>query len=397
MFLTLCTTLLLATCGFARAQDEKQFSLGPDIDRQWIAGTKLMYSLDLSGANREFRQLIVSSPTHPAGYLALAALEWWKFSQNYDMTGDSADKEVFETTFLSYANKAVSLSENWLDNGGDTASADFIMGTAYGLMARWYAVDRSWWSAFVKGKKGRKYLLQAVKLNPRIYDAYAGLGIYDYYADSLPGVLKLSALLFVNGDRKRGMEELEICINKGRFFNIEAQLFYISILVQFEKDYAKALLMVQKLRDSDPGNIFFRFVEFLTVFNMHDWDNTIKLANSFLEDLPALKNATINQQAALFYLAAGDAHIAKNEYGQAISMFNQGINTTPYPDKGWVTFCYLRRGQIYDILGDRNKALADYKTVSERPNFWDSASYAKAGRKTPFTAAKVLDQINDVQ
>ena len=32
------------------------------------------------------------------------------------------------------------------------------------------------------------YLRQAIDLDPDLYDAYLGLGIYDYFTDTLPGV-----------------------------------------------------------------------------------------------------------------------------------------------------------------------------------------------------------------
>ncbi|MDD4005383.1 MAG: hypothetical protein PHW69_09330 [Elusimicrobiaceae bacterium] len=389
MFLA-CVLLLAQMPAFCASTGV--FSLGEDIDTRWLAGIQKMYRLDFDGAQTEFQSLIVSSPTHPAGYLALAALNWWKFSQNYDKTGQ--DTGAFETEFLSYANKAVTLSDSWIDSGGDEASASFIMGTAYGLMARWYAVERSWWSAFVKGKKGRKYLQRALKLNPGIYDAYVGLGIYDYYAASIPGFLRLPSLLFVRGDKTRGKQELESGIKNGRFFNTEAELFYISILVQFEKDYKKAARMCAELQNKDKDNVFFQFVDFATHFNMNDWEYTITQGSRFIAMLPALEEHPLSQQAALFFLAVGDGHVAKMQFGQAISMFNQGIDNTPYKDKGWVTFCYLRRGQVYDVLGEREAALKDYKVVLSRPDFWDSAVSAKKGVSKPYTYDAVLSEIN---
>ncbi len=107
----------------------------------------------------------------------------------------------------------------------------------------------------------------------------------------------------------------------------EAELFYISILVQFEKDYAKAIKLCAALKQRDRDNIFFQFVEFASRFNMNDWDATISQGTIFINRLPQLAGHPLSEQAALFYLAVGDGHIAKMQLGQALSMFNPHIKT----------------------------------------------------------------------
>jgi hypothetical protein len=50
----------------------------------------------------------------------------------------------------------------------------------------------------------------------------------------------------------------------------------------------------------------------------------------------------------------------------------------------WVSYAYLRRGQIEDVRGDRETALRDYRTVLSRPDFWGSHQEAQTYIKTAF-------------
>jgi len=81
------------------------------------------------------------------------------------------------------------------------------------------------------------------------------------------------------------------------------------------------------------------------------------------------------------YLAAGDALIALKRYEESLAWLSAGIERTAFPAKGWVTYCCLRRAQALDLLGRRQEALSDYRAAADRPNFWDSKKYAKAGLK----------------
>jgi len=376
--------LVFAFAGKCPAQE---FSLGADIDSAWKAGIDFMYRLEFDKAEEEFKKI---PPENPACDLALAGLRWWQYSQNYDIPKQESETESAQ--FLFHANTAVDKAKKQLKQGGNDAAAYFVMGTAYGLIGRWNAVERHWWKAYTNGIKGRKYLKKAVELNPAACDAYAGLGIFDYYADTLPGVIKLPALLFVRGNRKRGLEEIDRSISCGKFFVTEAKLFKMSILVQFEGKYSEAVTMSRELRAAEPDNGFFWFIEIVTRFNSRDWPGTIEEASKFSDFYSKEAPPGIARQLALIYLALGDGYIMTGRCALAIDAFTKGI-ATQFPDKGWVTYCYLRRGQIYDILGDRTKALADYGIAASREDFWSTLSDSKRGLRSPYSPEEVRKQV----
>ncbi len=352
------------------------FSLGALVDEKYDRGIALMYRLEFDKAEEQFRSIIQVDTADPAGYFALAALSWWRYSQNFDV---QADFKNLEAEFMGNADTAIKVCSERLDKKQALAQTYFFMGSAYGLKGRWYGVQRRWFKAYTNGNKGRKLLRKAVKVNPELYDAYLGLGIFDYFADTLPGMLKIPALLFISGDRARGISEVRLALEKGRFFGLEARLFLVEILTRHEKKFREALEEVEKLKAGDPTNLFFRLGGILTLIHAQEWQKVPDECDKFLADHKKNPSPGIAQQLSLIYLSAGDAYLAINKPREAAAWFTGGIAETAFPNKGWVTYCYLRRGQAMDMIGRREEAVEDYKTVLVRDNFWDSQKYAKAG------------------
>lgn len=368
----------------------RPFTLSPGADERYDIGIALMYRLEFDKAEAKFREVTVLDPASPAGYCALAALSWWRYSQNFDM--ETALKDV-EKEFLFNSDKVIELSKKMIDEGRGLDQAYFFMGSAYGLQGRWYAVQRSWFRAYSRGKKARKFLKKCVETNPAIYDAYLGLGIFDYYAATLPGALGFAAHLFAGGDRVRGMEYVKIARDKGRFFKLEARIFLIEIYSRHERDFKSAFAECEALRAQDQTNMLFRLAELMTHVQAQDWQGALGKAESFLGAWQVSPQRGLEQQLASVYLAAGDALIGLKRYGDAMIWLSGGIEKTGFPRKGWVTYCYLRRAQALDLAGLRETALADYKAALSRPNFWDSQKYAKAGIKKPLSYQEVMLQM----
>lgn len=368
----------------------RPFTLSAGADARYDRGIAFMYRLDFDKAESEFREIVKLSPEDPAGYFALAALAWWRYSQNFDMQGglDSVEKD-----FTANSEKAVQLAQKMEKAGRDLDQAYFFMGSAYGLQGRWHAVKRNWWRAYTNGKKGRKLLKKCVELNPGVYDAFLGLGIFDYYAATLPGALGLGARLFVGGDRQRGMEYVKLARERGRFFKTEARFFLIEIYSMHEHDYKAAYAETEALRAIDPTNLLFRLGEIMTHVQGEDWAGALAESEAFLGAWQLKPQKGLEQQLAMIYLTAGDALIALRRYQEAVDWLTAGITKTGFPDKGWVTYCYLRRAQALDLLGRRLDALPDYKRAAARPNFWDSQKYAKAGLKAAPDYAEVYRQM----
>ncbi len=95
-------------------------------------------------------------------------------------------KESLNEEMIKYSEKVISQFED------KNLSIDekFYLGSIYGLLGRFYGVNKSWMSAFSNGKEGKNILEKIIETDPNYTDAYLLLGMMNYYADRLSGLTK---------------------------------------------------------------------------------------------------------------------------------------------------------------------------------------------------------------
>ncbi|MEK9146058.1 MAG: hypothetical protein AAB339_10650, partial [Elusimicrobiota bacterium] len=235
-----CFLALLSPAGL-RAEP---YRLPPDLDLLALEGLRDMYRLDYSSAGESFRKMDSLQPAHPSGPLFMAGLHWWRRTQRVDIAEEDRSLEDAFKGAVRLCMERADRPETW---GGTPAQEQLYKGMANGMMARWHIVNFNWVRAYYWGKKSRRQLRKAVKADPELYDAYLGLGIFDYYADVIPRSLHIPSLLFVRGDRKAGLEAVERTLREGRYNLVEARLFLINTYNEYERRPQDALRLAQEL------------------------------------------------------------------------------------------------------------------------------------------------------
>ena len=115
------------------------------------------------------------------------------------------------------------------------------MGWTYTLRAFiLYYIDKNVLKAASDIQDGNKALKFVVERNSAYYDAYLGLGIYNYILSFIPRKLQwLTSLLGSSGDRDEGKKQLILAAEKGTYTNTEAK-FYPTLLAWREENYTLA-------------------------------------------------------------------------------------------------------------------------------------------------------------
>lgn len=336
-----------------------------------------MYHLRYDKAHELFNQFATENPKNPAGYFHMAASDWWHLAQDFDF-----ELPEIEQRFYLNADKAIEAAKSTVKESKDPkvkALAYLYWGGAEGLRGRWLVAKKHWVKAYFAGKNGEHFLRLAIKEDPELYDAYMGLGIYDYFTDTLPGAVGVLSGLFIRGDRVRGLKELELAIEKGRHARVESKIFLIEIYTSEENADAKALPLAEELHREFPLSPAMHLAKVMCLYGMKNWEPMMAAAEDFKKKSEAETPLYTKKgvRPALYCLGVGSLW-GRHDMDAAFKYFNdildQGIDTSR-----WVTFAYLRRGQIYDRRGEREKALADYKKVLERKNFWGAHREARRG------------------
>ena len=364
--------------------------LSPEADGLVFEGLEALYRLDFDLADAKFKDIDRLHPEHPAGPFYLAGRYWLEFSQSADLPGTAA---TLEPDFNASIDRALARARTMYRADKDDPEANYYLGVVYGMRGRWQLFKRQWLRAAANGYKGYKFLRRTAAVAPDYYDAFLGLGMYEYYSDTLPRIIKLGAFLFTRGDKQRGLDYVRLAIEKGRYNVVEAQLFLVALYTGYEHTPEKAFPIIRALRSRWPENPLFAQLEVVARVDARDWSGAIAFGEMLAPKVRQLPYT--RPHVSVFDLYLGEAYMGGKDYDTALTVFDRCIDESPEPRKATVTYCHLRRAQVHDLLGLRGQALKDYRIVRQREDFFDSQDKAKLGLKNPATYEMVLKQFRE--
>ncbi|HEV2498008.1 MAG TPA: hypothetical protein VGY31_00320 [Terriglobia bacterium] len=217
-----------------------------------------------------FRQAENDDPSSPLGYVLEADAIWWKI---YYSTANLIDPDVFDvvtsyhtpydTAFEHSVETAIQKSEANIHAQRDVAHNDLYEGMSYALEARIEGLRAHDLATARAGKKMRPLLLAALQMNPNLTDAYAGVGLYNYFVDTLPSIVKMLRFLIglPAGNRALGIEQMQKAAQSGDFTRAEAK-FYLAkdYTRRNEMQFSKALNLFQQLASEYSRNPFWQMM-----------------------------------------------------------------------------------------------------------------------------------------
>ncbi|MGH9431551.1 MAG: tetratricopeptide repeat protein, partial [Terriglobia bacterium] len=256
--------LLLTPLGLIARPTQDASGLTQAQNRDAHHGLYLLMDGNPDGAILVFKQLETQAPNSPVGFLLDADANWWKI---YYLSANLVDPDVFDVVYMdstpfdshfeSLVQQTIRKSKVMVQNHQDLPRAYLNEGMAYALEARFQGLhDRDLPTARA-GKKMRVLLLRAVKMDPNLTDADLGLGIYNYFVDTLPTIIKMLRFLIAlpGGNRVLGLQQLQTAAEKADFTRPEAQ-FYLAkdYTRRTEAQWDEALGLFQQLGHEYPDN-----------------------------------------------------------------------------------------------------------------------------------------------
>jgi len=224
-----------------------------------------IYSFDLQGAVEAAKQMQQERPNHPLGYLLEAEALWWRIwctsaDFKYGMSDVrrrpklQADQHYFELSA-----RALSLAEAQIKHG-ESAEMQFYAGLAEVSFARLYALRVENRNAARAGVHGREHLLRAKSLDAELVDADLGLGLYNYYVDTLSGIARVLRFFMgiPGGSKQEGVRLLEHAIAQGVLTSSVARFYLALNLHRYDQQYEKALNVLSPLVEKYPTNPLFQ-------------------------------------------------------------------------------------------------------------------------------------------
>lgn len=356
------TSFLLAMLLAAPSAGAVGPELSPAARQQLDEGLTRLYALDYASSRAAFRKLIELEPDNPFGYLFESGGIWWQSSQEYGLFKDTPTLQgLFEQDIEAALRKA----DAYIDSKDPKSRADgyFVSGMSLGTRGQWNLMKGKWFDAYFDGKKAVKHLKKCVKQDEEYYDAYLGLGVFDYQAAHLSGIAKLGALFGLRGDEPRGLERISLAMEKAGFAGRQAAQFLSSIYIIDKRDFASALPVVERLRRDFPDSPYFAYLHLLSLRRVGQDDASIAVGREIADMIAADPARFRSKWLTLVCGLAGEKCLAGDDLEEAIAWLDLALNAAsgdkkPGPFKPIV---HLLRGHAHDALGRRAEALADYK------------------------------------
>jgi len=224
-----------------------------------------IYSFDLDGAVEAAKRMEQERPNYPLGYLLETEALWWRIWCNsadfkYGMSDArrrpklEADRHYFEL-----AAWALSLAEAQIKQR-ESAEMQFYAGMAEASSARLYGLRGENRNAARSGVRGREHLLRAKALDPDLADANLGLGLYNYYVDTLSSLARILRFFMgiPGGSKQEGVRLLEQAIAQGVLTSNIARFYLALNLHRYDQQYEKALSVLGPLVEKYPANPIFQ-------------------------------------------------------------------------------------------------------------------------------------------
>ncbi|MEM6335748.1 MAG: hypothetical protein AAF752_04225, partial [Bacteroidota bacterium] len=212
------------------------------------AGIDALYNMEFDAAQARFDQLEGLYPDHPVGPFLDGLMTWWEVM--VDLQNRQHDKR-----FLKLMDETIRRADRRLKVDKNDLDGLFFKSMGLSFRSRLRSNRSQELRAARDGKRALDLIIRLAEQDAQNDDFYFGWGVYDYYADVAEerySALKLISWAFPNGDKERGIAQLERSLKNGRFLKAEAAYFLFQIYYFYEKNFAKSIEYITWLRMTYP-------------------------------------------------------------------------------------------------------------------------------------------------
>jgi hypothetical protein len=220
-----------------------------------MRGQDLAMELRFDEAEAVIRGIMLQEPEHPLGDVFLLATLLSRTQEEF-----RAGRRRVDPAFIKQADALIAKAKAQQDAYPHSAYPRYYMAAGLGVrgLARLYA--GSYFSSYRDGKRGAGLLKEAVAIEPELYNAYMGLGQFEYYCGTLGSVLQF--LLALPGDPDQGLAMLKTCADRATYAAWPCRAYRVRLIVSDRQGYAAVEPELPALVARYPGNYDFALAVF---------------------------------------------------------------------------------------------------------------------------------------
>lgn len=352
-----------------------------EIEDMAVKGLDKSYDFKWNDAEQIFEKMVTKFPQDPRGYHYLASIYLWYYLS-------SKEKDDYEN-FFKYSDTAIEKGNDLIEKEPENKDLLYIIGDDYTFRAIVFSRAEHYLDAAWATKKSESYLKKVIEIDSTYYDAYLGLGLYNFAIGQIPSAFKWAlSLAGIDGDKSEGIKYIRQCAKNGYFSKIDAQYYLSQILAEVLFDYNTAENYLKNLIQRYPNNLIFNYSYASLEIKMHNLDQ----AQRILEKIVTVDTSKFIQLVSLSNFLLGDIHFKKNDFKTAADYYLTFLSITP--DNDYTGIAAYRLGISCEISGDTVSAKKYFEQSQNGNMDLDDDIYAK--RKGEIYLTQDLDS-NEVE
>lgn len=383
IFLVIAVTPVFVRAQDAQKEDTLQVILIEDMQIQIETTQALnaLYNFKFEKAEQQFRWLKQKYGWHPLPYFLLGLSEWWKIMPNMNERGRD-DK------FIAYMDTVVAISERLEKIPKHEVEASFFLAAAHGFLGRLYSSEErnEWRKAAVSGKNALKYMQVSKGKHYLSPELLFGDALYNYFSVWVPEnypLLKPVMMFFPSGDKELGIKQLKEVSYNAFYTRVEAQVFLMRILGNYENERERALQVSEYLHQTYPDNPYFHRYFARMLYTMGRFSQASEVSHDILNKIDSGKTGyeeTSGRYAAFFL---GQIYEASRDYDNAAKYYELSARYSEAvgaEEMGYYHYSLLGLGDYYRRQGDEKKAREYYKLIKKNADRKDRVHELARGR-----------------
>lgn len=335
----------------------------PHQEKIILKGLEETFDFNFDKSRKIFNNLILSNPEDPAGYHFKSIEFLWKFLDN------KSDSDLVK--FLGLSDTVIRNANSLPDSISGTAYINYIIGSTYSYRAMVYTRLENYMDVILATQEALSYLSAAIFIDSTFYDAYMGLGLFNFMIAQTPPALKWAMRLTgVKGDKVKGIEYLKLAAKNGKFSRIEAQFFLSQILSEFYQENEEAEKLMYDLNIMYKNNMLFQHSFAVFYLRMANLNRAERIFNKLISST----DSSFVQLIRYSNLSLGDVFFFRNEFDSAkyyYTIFPQDLNENYY--RG---IAALRLGLCFSFTGDSISAAENFNLANKGNIDIDDDRYA---------------------
>jgi tetratricopeptide (TPR) repeat protein len=218
-----------------------------EVMQQLMRSQDLALDLKYDEAEVQLRAARDRVPEHPLGNVFLLATRLSQLQESIRQ----GQKRVPDG-FFQDVNELIVQAQAQAQAHPESAYPKFYLGAALGCRGLAKLYTGHYLDSYFDGKNGVALVREAVAIEPQLYDAYMGLGQFEYYCGSLGPMLRF--FLALHGSEEKGLEMLQTCGEKATYAAWPCRLYRVKLMVSERGDYVGSAKDLSDLIARYPDN-----------------------------------------------------------------------------------------------------------------------------------------------